>query len=282
MLRNKLLILLAVQLLVAGGLALANHRSQPEPTPLLNFETAQVDRLVIADSNQTVVLKMQGQAWILPDFHKLPANKSRLTALLGDLSRLKTGWPVATTASAFERFQVDQAKFQRRVEFYQGDKLLGRLYVGSSPSFRQAHMRVDGDQNTYSAELNSYDLPTSGESWFDPGLLAAKNPAVIEGRDYRLENSGGWKLAEGEVDAGKTSQLTAALASLRVTPPEQVTPADTTVLKVTDAKGQYVYQLFKSGDKTYILRNDFDLVFGLPQSTYDQLTVDRSKLLKQK
>ena len=113
-------------------------------------------------------------------------------------------------------------------------------------------------------------------------LLAAKNPTIIEGSDYRLENSGGWKLAKGEVDSGKAGQLTAALSNLRVTAPEQVIPADTTVVKVTDAKGQSVYQLFKSGDKTYILRNDYDLVFGLPKATYDQLTVDHSKLIQQK
>ncbi|MGE0487690.1 MAG: DUF4340 domain-containing protein [Vulcanimicrobiota bacterium] len=282
MLRKKLLVLLVVQLVVAGGLALANHRTQPEPSPLLSFELAQANRLVIADPEETVVLKLQGQDWILPDFHKLPANSARVKTLLSDLSNLKTGWPVATTASAFPRFEVEQDKFQRRVEFYQGEKLLGRLYVGSSPSFRQAHVRVDGDQKTYSVSLNSYDLPTSGEAWFDPGLLAAKNPTVIEGGDYRLENSGGWKLAQGEVDSNKVGQLTAALAHLRVTAPEQVTPADTKVLKVTAADGQHVYQLFESGDQTYILRNDYDLVFGLPKAAYDQLTVDHTRLTQQK
>ena len=166
--------LLILQLLITAGLSW-NRQSQQQTNPqqpLLSFEQQRLDKLVISDSENNVTLTKSGDRWLLPELQKLPVNDSRMTELLSKLQGLKTGWPVATTRASRERFEVEEDKFQRRIQWYQDDTLAGELLVGTSPGFRKTHIRKVGDDAIYTAELNSYELPVQNDGWLDKSLLS--------------------------------------------------------------------------------------------------------------
>jgi len=90
-----------------------------------------------------------------------PAAYSHLKRLPG----LKTGWPVATTSGSHERFDVADGKFQRKLQFYRGDRLAGELLIGSTPGFKKSHVRKPGDTAVYAAEINQFDWPAKPAGW---------------------------------------------------------------------------------------------------------------------
>lgn len=113
---NQLLIgALAVQVVLAGGIY---YGSQPPAADQIQMalleEQSQIDRIFIdeGDGKQTVLSKMDGE-WQLPDYHQLPANQNKITDVLNTLETTKSGWPVATTESSRERFEVADENFQK-------------------------------------------------------------------------------------------------------------------------------------------------------------------------
>src|SRR5690606_19420722 len=88
--------LLGVQVLLGAGLFVsqASVGSGEAPRPLLDFETGEVDKLVLASADSTLTLHKDGEAWQLADTG-LPANGSKVQTLLDNLAGLQTSWPVA-------------------------------------------------------------------------------------------------------------------------------------------------------------------------------------------
>src|SRR5690606_9433221 len=113
------------------------------------------DRIVIDDRTNTATLTHAGEGWQLSDLAALPANAPKVNGLLGNLEDLNTRWPVVDSASGRERFEVTEANYQRRLALYQGDKLLGSYYFGTSPGFRQTHVRRDGENDVYAVSFNN-------------------------------------------------------------------------------------------------------------------------------
>src|SRR5690606_32957336 len=120
-------------------------------------------------------LQKQSESWQLQE-HALPANSSKVQSLLDTLAGLETTWPVAETASSRERFEVSDDRFQRKLQLYQGEQLLGEYYFGSSPGFRRTHARRAGEDAVYSLAFNSVDLPAQQSDWLDKTLLALDQP----------------------------------------------------------------------------------------------------------
>jgi hypothetical protein len=152
--KRNLILLLVIQVLLVMGLFAWHKHHQPklEAKQLLDFSISDVDRLIIHDASNHVSLKKSGTDWLLPDMNSLPVDVKKLDDLLDKLKNTKLTWPVTTTASSHERFEVSTDKFQRRVELYQGDKKLGELLLGSSPGFKKIHVRREGENEVYAAE----------------------------------------------------------------------------------------------------------------------------------
>ena len=201
--------ILILQILITTGI-FWNRQSQPQANPqqpLLSFELQRLDKVVFSDSENTVTLIKFGDQWLLPELQKLPVSDSQITGLLGKLQHMKTGWPVATTSASHERFEVEEGKFQRRIQLYQGDILADELFVGTSPGFRKTHIRKLGDDAIYTAELDSYEVPVKNNGWLDKSLLASTAIDSIKGPDYALRKTDDqWTLATTSSQAEEKSK----------------------------------------------------------------------------
>jgi len=122
---------LLLQLLVAVGLLWNGHNfdDQKGQQPLLAVNVDSIDRVVINGPDQQATLFRSSGNWQLPKLDNLPVSDN-LDAVLKKLAQLKRGWPVTTSQSSHERFDVAEDKFQRRIQLYQGDKQLGDLLLG--------------------------------------------------------------------------------------------------------------------------------------------------------
>ena len=148
----------------------------------------------------------------------LPADESKVAALLDALTERDSGFAIADSAGAAARFQLADDAFERRIRLANTDTERA-VYLGSSPSFRKIHARREGESAVYVLELNSYDAPTTENDWLDRSLLALRNidALTLYGIDFELGSEEGWTRGDGgAVDAEAMESLVQALASLRV------------------------------------------------------------------
>ena len=276
--KKTLILLLVAQVLLIMGIYAWHQHHQPrvEAKALLAFPTTEVDKLVIHDANNQVTLKKSGTDWLLPAMNNLPVDTQKLNALLDKLQGTKLTWPVTTTSSSHERFEVSASKFQRRVEFYQGEKKAGELLLGTSPGFKKIHVRRDGEEEVYAAELTSVEFSATDKEWLEKELLAIKDPVLVGGMDYVLQKQDNtWVFendADTKVDNTKATALANAIASFNIqdlatSKPEGVT----TNMRVKSDAGDFRYEFIKAGDNYLVKRDDKEGYFTLSQYEYDQV-----------
>lgn len=188
-----LIALLAVQLLLALGLAL---RSSPlagvaPESPLLGTAVANADDLVIESRTSTegatataaptrIELTRHNGDWVMPSEFNIPVKGTKVYDLLTRLATLRRGLPIATSGAALERFKLADDDFEHRIVLKRGGKTLGTLYLGSSSGVRQTDARTASDRAVYAIDLASYELPTQASDWFDANLLQRNAASLTE------------------------------------------------------------------------------------------------------
>jgi hypothetical protein len=287
-LRKWLTGLLALQLVLAATFLWAGRSTgeRDAQQPLLNLPAEDISRIVIREGEQETSLTRTGDSWQLPTLHNLPAKQANVDRLLDKLAGLRAGWPVATSQSSHARFQVAEDDNQRHIRLYQGDKLAGELFLGSSPGLRQVHLRLKDDDAVYTGEVPTHEVPAKVEQWLDKSLLAASGVEHITGEDFSLEKADGdWAFAEADedtaVNAQKAKDLATALESLQVSGVAQEPPTEgeSVTLSVKAGGKNWQYTFTKADDQYYVRRNDRDAIFTLTQFNYDRIApVDRVAL----
>ena len=155
------------------------HDLSDAPEKLLP-ELEAVDQLLIEDGVSTVRLQRQQDQWVLPDSDNLPANSSKITRLLEDFSDIQGGLPVATTAAAQTRLQVNESDFKRRMVFTADGTKLATLYVGTSPGLRQSHVRLADHDEIVIAPVEVHELSAQPADWEDKRILQFSSDQVRE------------------------------------------------------------------------------------------------------
>jgi len=222
-LSTKLGAALALQLALAAviwGLGTDNGAFKAKD-PVLAFDPAKIDRIEIdEDAGKRVALVKKDNAWVIPAMADFPAEGTKVSGLLSKLAGLKKGWPVASTSEAAKRFKVTEETHERRIVLKSGGSAVGEILIGSSPTFRQAHIRAANDSNIYNAAFALYDAGSRGEDWMDRALLnlpqdkiasIAIGGVTLERKDGTFKLAG---LAEGEKqDETAIYRLVGALTS---------------------------------------------------------------------
>jgi hypothetical protein len=165
---------LALQLVLALALTFSgtDYAAYKADEPLLAFDNDKVDQIVIDETGaNSVTLKKHDGQWLIPAMADFPAEQARVTGLLDKIGALKKGWPVATTSDAAKRFKVAAEDHERRIVLKSGDQELATLLIGSSPTYRQAHVRTASADEIYSAEISAYEAGARGEEWVDKTYL---------------------------------------------------------------------------------------------------------------
>lgn len=171
----KLLLLLVV--LQAGLVAWVHLEGDaPDPfkadTALVAVDVDSADILTIEQPGERLLrLKRKDEQWVLPDKGDFPVVPAKFAQFRDKLLGAKRSWPVGQTMVAARQFKVTLDAFERRVRFLKGEKVLGDVYLGSSPGFRKVHARLDGDEHTYAIDFNAFDAPADPAQWYDTETL---------------------------------------------------------------------------------------------------------------
>ncbi|MDP1519413.1 DUF4340 domain-containing protein [Porticoccus litoralis] len=265
------------------------------PKPLVDISWKKVDRFVVGDGNQQVALSYAKDSWLLSDLGMLPTVDGNAEQLLEKLQALQTSWPVASTQASHARFDVTEDKLQRFVAFYHGDELLGKLIVGSSPGLKKLHVRMDGQDNVYSVDLELVDMITASQAWLDNSLLKLDELVSIQGADYRLQKQGEDWVLQGqnnvqglELDSGKVGDMLYALKDLRVrklvTDMPDLAGSGYAQLSVETDQSEkpLIYQFYMTKENCYVTRNDYDAMFTIDWGDYEKIAaMDAAKLTVQ-
>ena len=211
--------ILALQLVLLAALYWPRSSGPVSAGALLaEMAGAALRRISIEDGDaQSVTLSRDADSapWQLAS--GLPADESKVAALLDALTERDSGFAIADSAGAAARFQLGDDAFERRIRLANADTERA-VYLGSSPSFRKIHARREGESAVYVLELNSYDAPTTENDWLDRSLLALRNidALTLYGIDFELGSEGWTRGDGGAVDAEAMETLVQALASLRI------------------------------------------------------------------
>lgn len=310
---NKLAIMgaaLAAQVLLAVVLFWQDSREAVvEYEPLLAVASDSIERIEITDGEQEVALDKQAGEWQLAG--GLPVNPARVDTLVDNLLELKTGWPVTESASAHERFEVAADSFARKMTLRGQDAVLGTIYLGSSPSFKQVHMRREGDDAIYSLGFDSFQAAPKTDAWLAKDLLQPEGEVteITAAERSVSKTASGWSQSaaaqeaspsEGDGEASERAQATETegedefnaadfaeqLSRLTVLgvaenladfdAPDAAQGGEEGAIqrfdfRVTTAQGEYAYELMAKGGKYYIARNDFERIFRISKNQYDEL-----------
>lgn len=280
--QQRLTVLFIAQLLlILGVFAYQQHsRVQVDVQPLLAINASEVDRVVIQDADNKVVLQKSGMKWQLPDLYQLPVDQQKLDEILQKLEGTTLTWPVTTTARSHERFEVTNSKYQRRIELFKGDTKKADFWLGNTPGFKKIHLRREGEDQVYAVELSAFEFATATNDWLQKGLLAVKDANSIKAADFELQKaSDTWNFVAAipksdteKVDEAKAMELAKAFSNLQVQEvATQVPEGESTKVSIKSAAGEFEYDFIKTESDYFVKRNDRDTYFRLSQYEFDRI-----------
>lgn len=168
-----------------------------ETGPLLGNVTAdQITGIVLDGDDRTISLARTDAGWVLPGADGFPVNEVNVTSLISKAVELDMSRPVANTTDSHRRLQVADDDYVRRVDLTTADGATHTLFVGSSPSARATHVRLDGENTVYlQSGISSADMRSDIASWVDTAFVRADSDDIQE---LTLENASGvFALARG-------------------------------------------------------------------------------------
>lgn len=292
-LKTLLSSLLALQLLLAGGLLAFNYQrgEGSKAEPLFDKASVKIGRMEISDDENTITLAKVNDNWVLPEQDNLPVTESKVTSTLDSLADIRFVWPVSTSGSSHERFEVASDNFQREVKLFDGDTLVAHFYVGTSPGFRKVHVRRADDSEVYAVALNSFDFPTNVDEWLEKSLLNVVDASVIKGPDFTINKQGeAWQFETDTnealaLDTEKAQQLATAFSNFRVQDIAESTPeGETVVFNVSAGSDNWEFKFSRQGEedqeKYFVQRSDMDKVFTLSKYDFERIAnINRDALI---
>lgn len=265
---------------------------------LLTFDADQVDRIEITEPDKdSLVLEKQDGEWRLPGVDGFPAKATRVDNLIGKLTAMKRGWPVAETDAAAGRFKVEEDAFERRIVLYEDDDEVAELYLGTSPGFRKVHARVADESPIYAVEFNNFEASRESRDWIDSAILRLATDKItrIEMPDVTLVRDGDQLAVEGlgegeSAEQGEIDKLADRIAKLDIQDVHGREPDDWNLddpllrFSVTLEGGEkrdYLVAKPKTGADYVLKVSGFDHHFKVASWNIDPIEqVDRAKLVE--
>ena len=172
--KNMLIAALAIQVAAVAVLIAVKSGGAVEPAPFLDFDATAVDAISVANVEGDVALAKEDDAWQLPD--GLPADAAKVQGVIDKLADAGGGWPVATSASVQERFELTEENHQRRLTLSAAGETVADIYLGTSPGYRKVHARRVGADDIYAITFSNYEAGVKAADWLDKSLLRPNGP----------------------------------------------------------------------------------------------------------
>ena len=181
--RNQILVVvLALQLVLVLVISLVRApAAATQAKPLFDgVKTADVQQLTVQDtSGSKIELAQKNGAWVLPASDDFPANATKVTTFLDKLLKAQNGTLVAKNSSSYERLQVADSTYTRRVEIKLSDGKTHTLLIGSSAGGSSVYARADGAAEVWSIDaVNSSDASVSAADWITSTLYTLQADQV--------------------------------------------------------------------------------------------------------
>ncbi len=248
----------------------------------LTLNKEEVDALRFSDGESTVDLVRGESGW---QIGKLPADGDKVDSILAKLTAINEPWPVATSADAAARFELEDDNFQREVVVSSDGSELARLLFGTSPGYQKVHARRSDSEEIYSVGLSNYELPVNVDGWLDKALLALSEvPTKIEfapqqeGAVAAVEQleltDEGWLYNGGAANQDNAATYAQRFKTLRVLGPAGDAADSATVQGVVTLNGDTAGQLTISrlpDEGDYLIARDEVGVFRLATYVAEQL-----------
>ncbi len=139
---------------------------------LLGVSSGQVDQISIFEKDKPELkLSSKDGSWTLSDQAGVALLAEKITPITNALFESKKSYPVGRTAIAAKQFKVVDSDFERKVVVSKGGTPLKTLYIGTSPTFKKVHARVDGQDEIYELTANSYEFSTKAADYYDKEAL---------------------------------------------------------------------------------------------------------------
>ena len=216
---NRILLgVLIVQLIVAALVTLPRTlSSEAEVEALLpGLDADHVTALTITSGEgESITLAKKDGTWVVASSGDYPTVEGNVPALLEEVAAIQTSRLVTETPGSHKRLGVARDDYERLLEIEVDDGSTYQLYIGSSPSFDVAHVRVEGEDEVYlTTQLSAQDAGPRATDWVDSTYV---DLAPEEVTAFTLQNRQGtfefakegeaWTmagLAEGEILNDKT------------------------------------------------------------------------------
>ena len=187
---RSLAALLVVQILIGAYVYWPRATAETGGLLFAGRADAAITRLVIQDDKaQKLTLEDKGGTWVLPDAGDFPADAAKITPLIENIKKLKTGRLITQTAASHRQLQVAEDKFTRRLDIQWQDGSRSLVFIGSSSGAGATHFRLDPQAEVYlSADLTSYGITPQASNFIDTSYVSIPAETVTA---IVLENAAG-------------------------------------------------------------------------------------------
>lgn len=146
-----------------------------------DFQADQVASLTITDGEGTQSnLAKQGDVWVVPTADQFPADGSKITPILDQLSSLQTDRLIASNETSYPQLKVADSDFERRLEVTLQDGTSYAIYVGTSAGAQATHIRRGDQAEVYlTGDLTTFDVNAAISTWIDPIYVTLPQTATI-------------------------------------------------------------------------------------------------------
>ena len=196
--------LLALQVLIVGAVLAWNVRPPEQPDAFFDFNPDEITALQILTEDDTIDVHKANDTWELGDGK--PADSEKVKDVLDKLANASTGWPVATSASTAERFEVTEDSFQKRLTLYAGEDVVADAFFGTSPGYRKVHVSDVSGGPVFAVEFSNYELGSDNSSWLNKSLLRPEGALrrLVHDGEYVLNKVEDEWVAENGTELDKT------------------------------------------------------------------------------
>ncbi len=202
--------------------------------PLLTDLTSEdIQQIEIEDGDgDSVTLVRSEDGWVLTEVDDFPAVTAKVDTLITGLLEITNDRLITRTESSHRQLKVAADDFERKIVLSSEDASLRTLYIGSSPSFGSAHVRLEGEDETYlTGSIAAHQANADAASWVDTAyhsvpqeeIRAIRLKNVNGAWEFEKDEEGNWSLAglvEGEeLNASTMSVLENRAASINLSEP---------------------------------------------------------------
>jgi len=225
--------------------------------------------------------------WVIPQESGYPADADKVEQFIQKVQKLDKHVVIASTKASHKRLKVAEDKFNRKVTINEaGTGKEYVLYLGTSPSQGQLHVRRGSDDRVYlTRDLSAWEAGSDPASWLDRNYVDIPTGNILtvelETRRGRFmlekEDDGKWTmdgLAAGEmIDSNAVDVLVNRLVTIRMQDVLGQTDEPTYGLATPDLKATISYRT----DEEAPGQESLTLVVGPKNETKSSYIVKSSK-----